>query len=276
MSGLSPRAVPPADAVGWLAVATGLVGHRPGLFVVAALLPPMGTVLLLALPIWRLTVPIPGPWIGLLATAICYGIPLGLGISVACAAARAADRDTEQPWRHLANRASTRPIVRTALYLFALLLQGYLALYIVQNLLAPVGLLAGDGARRFFDTAYFGVADTILATQLGMTGGLLLVTQVLFALFTVPLHLFREVPLYHAWRLSFRATWLNPWLPVALGVPALLVMLLSGSAALSAAAQVLALPLPAFLGAFFYVAWREIFADVDEAETLFSLRPTAH
>ena len=105
----------------------------------------------------------------------------------------------------------------------------------------------------------FGVADSILATELGMAGALLLVFQFLFASFVMPQHLFRERPLWIAWRQSFLAMQLNPWLGPVLGLVGLLLLVIFSVSALGPLAQVLALPLPAYLGALMYVAWREVF-----------------
>lgn len=268
MKGLYPRPVQPGEGVSWFKSALALITSRPLLFIPSALVPPLGSALLLALPIWNITLPFPGPWIGLLATGLCYGVPLGLGVALACASARAADRETDRPWSRLANRSSLRLVWHGGLFLFALLLQGYLTLFIIDSLLAPAEEMAGLSAPVAPDSGIFGVADTILATQLGMAGGMFLVTQILFSLFAVPLHMFREVPLYVGWQLSFRAIYLSPWIPLAFGLPALLLMILSTSESLAVVAQVLALPMPVLIGVLLYIAWREVFAGRDEAETL--------
>jgi hypothetical protein len=157
-------------------------------------------------------------------------------------------------------------LLRPTLFSFGLLLQGYLAVYLIHHLLSPDSLLAQmQGHDPRYDPT-FGLAPTLLGTQLGMCGGLLLVLQFLFAGFVVPLYLFRETPIYVAWRRSFFAMQLNPWLAPALGVPGFALVILASLESLSAPVQVLAVPLPALLGVLLFAAWRDIFQGGEEQE----------
>jgi len=214
---------------------------------------------LLALPVWGGQLPISGPWMALLATALCYGLPLGLGICLACAMARAVDQGRPIQLRRFAEPATLRLLFRSALFLFALLLQGFVTLYLLTELTRPVGSLSEIGPGQAPPGQSFGVHGTLLATQFGMCGGLLLVTQVVFAFFVTPLQLFRELPLAEAWTLSFRAVQLNPWIPPTLGLPGLMMILIAPSETYSVPLQILALPLPPLLGVLVYVAWKDVF-----------------
>ncbi len=265
--GYDPRRLEPQDGLAWFGAALAAVSRQPGHFILPALLPPVGSAALLWLPIWEVTLPIPGPWVALLSAGICYGIPLCLGVAFACAMARAVDREMELKLTRMLSPASVNLMGKAGMYMFALLIQGYLALYIVEDLATPSASVAGETSGRDSSGPLFGIANTILATQFGMAGGLLLITQVLFAFFTVPIFLFREVPLYDAWRLSFRAIQINPWIPLLLGLPGLVVMLASTADALSVPAQLLALPLPPLLGALLFVAWRDVFESDADART---------
>jgi hypothetical protein len=232
---------------------------RPLHFLAAGVLVTGGSAGLLALPVWGGQLPVSGPWMALLATAVCYGIPLGLGVALACAMARAADQGRALPLRRFIEPATRRLLFRVALLLFALLLQGFVALYLLNEATRPVGSIARIGTDQDLPGQVFGVQDTLLATQFGMCGGLLLVTQVVFAVFVTPLQLFRELPLAEAWRLSFRAVQLNPWIPPTLGLPGLMMILVAPTETYAVLVQVLALPLPPLLGALFYVAWKDVF-----------------
>lgn len=268
MRHFGPRAMTPRDGLDWLRQALYLLLSRPLLFVSAALLAPAGSALLLALPLWEVMLPTAGGWLPVIATVICYGLPLTLAVTLACAFARAAYRQTPRPLRQLWIPTALKVLLKAALFLFVLLLQGYLAVYMVHNLVSPAGIMANmEGTATLADPA-FGVASTILGTQLIMIGSLLLVLQFLFACFVAPLHLFRELQLYECWRRSFWAIQLNPWLVPALGLSGLLLILLSYVEVFSVPAQVLALPLPAYLGALLYVAWMEIFQGGIEEEAV--------
>lgn len=258
----------PRDGLDWLRQALYLLLGRPLLFIAAALLAPAGSVFLLALPLWD-ALPTPGGWLAVISTVICYGLPLTLAVNLACGFARAVYRQTPQPLRQLGIPTTVKVLLKSALFLFALLLQGYLAVYVVHNLVNPASIMATmDGDTAFSDPS-FGVAGTILGTQLMMIGSLLLVLQFLFASFVTPLHLFQELNFYECWRRSFLAIQLNPWLIPALGIPGLVIILLSYFDAFSILAQVLALPLPAYLGALLYVAWVEIFqGGIEEEEAV--------
>jgi len=255
----------PNDGRNWLRLALLLMLRRPLLFISAALVAPAGSVLLLAQPFWDM-LPYAGGWLPMLATVICYGLPLTLTVSLACGFARAVNRLTPAPLRQLLVPTVAKVLFKTAFFLFTLLLQGYIAVFLIQDLLDPAVMMADFSGETVPTYSLFGAADTILGTQLGMIGGLLLVMQLLFAAFAAPLHLFQEMPLYVCWRLSFLALQLNPWLWPALGLPGLVLILVASFESLSVLAQVLALPLPAYLGALLYVAWVELFQGGIETE----------
>lgn len=271
MRPLGPRPLTPRDGLEWLKQALALLLSRPWLFLLAALLAPAGSALLLALPVWELSLPAGGGWLPVVATVICYGLPLGCSVCVSAGLARALSRDKPPPLRHLLVPTALKVLGRTTLFLFALLLQGYLALYLVRDLVRPAALLADMGNPPPF--APFGVADTLLGTQLLMAGALVLVLQVLFACFVPPLHLFKELQFHAAWRQSFRAFQLNPWLGPVLGLAGLGLILLASVPALEVPAQVLALPLPAYLGALLFVAWNDIFQGDAEDEEVWDQAP---
>ena len=125
----------------------------------------------------------------------CYGLPLTLVVILSTALARAVKRSKVPARRQFFARSVLRVLGRTWMFLFLLLLQGYLVIYLVND-------LAGQGAlqpRGYADRASFAVSDSILATQLGLLGGLVLLMDILFIFFVVPLHLFRETPLAPGW-----------------------------------------------------------------------------
>ncbi len=254
-----PHRLDPRDAREWLRRALQLMAARPLHFLAAAVLVTGGSAGLLALPIWGGVLPVSGPWTALLATAVCYGLPLGLGVALACGMARAADDGRPMPLRRFAQADTLRLLFRAALFLFAMLLQGFVTLYLLDELTRPVGSLSEIGPGGSPSGDFFGVHDTLLGTQFSMCGGLLLVTQVVFAIFVTPLQLFRELTVSEAWGLSFRAMQLNPWLPPTLGLPGLMMILVSSADAFSVVVQVAALPLPPLLGALIYVAWKDVF-----------------
>jgi hypothetical protein len=268
MQRFGPRAMSPRDGLDWLRQAMQLLLNRPVLFVAAALLAPLGSALLLTLPVWNTALPLLSDGFAVVSTVLCYGLPLAFAISLACGFARAVNRQNPLPLRQLLIPTVFRVLLRSSLFLVALLLQAYLAGYLVRNLVSPESLMATAGGKAAVADPFFGVADTLLGTQLGMIGGLLLVLQLLFAGFVTPLHLFRELPLYTCWRLSFLAIQLNPWLLPALGLPGLVFILLCQFPIFSVLTQVLALPLPAYLGALLYVAWMDVFQGGVEEETL--------
>lgn len=254
MRSFGPRQVDPRWGWNWFTEALALISARPLVFLQSALLAPLLSVALLLLPVWDSA--IIGPWLGLTATAVCYGLPCSLAVVVSCALARAVDLERPIRLRILLQPASRRLILRLSLFISVLLFQGLVLLYLVLEYWHPTAV---DPVGRGELGPRFGVADTILATQFGMLGGMLLALQVVFALFLGPLYLFREMPLYAAWRLSSVALQRNPWLPFALGFPGVLVMLAAGHSAFAVPAQVLALPFPAVLGCYLYVAWRAVF-----------------
>jgi hypothetical protein len=270
-----PRALPPNDGLRWLGQAARLLLHHPLWFVAAALLAPAGTALLLTLPIWNY-LPL-GGWLAMIATVSCYGLPLGLSVSLACGFARAVNRQRPPPLRQLLHPAVLRLLLRVAVFTLVLLLQGYLALYLVHGQVDPAAIMASLNGHPAVAGAQLGVVGTLLGTQLNTLGSLLLVMQFLFAVFIIPLHLFRELPLMLCWRLSFLGLQRNPWLLPGLGLPGLALLLLAQVEWLSVLVQVLALPLPAWLGAWLYVAWVEVFQGGMAADANAALHdPTGH
>lgn len=267
MHSFGPRSLTPRDGLDWLAQAWQLLRRRPWLFVAVALFAPAGSAVMLVLPVWDWVLPPGSGWAMLVATVACYGLPLSLTVILACGLARAANRRNLPPARLLFNGTALRAILKTSLLLFLLLLQGYLLVYWVQDQLLPVDLAAaGDVAPA---PEAFGVASTLLGTQLSVLGSLLLVLQVLLAGFLVPLHLFREWPLAACWRRSVLAMQLNPWLFPVMGLAGLALLALPFVSWLAIPAQVLALPLPAYLGALLYVAWNDVFqGGAEEQECL--------
>ena len=125
----------------------------------------------------------------------CYGLPLSLTVTLACGLARAANRKRFPASRQLFNGTAIKALVRTSLFLFLLLLQGYLAAYLLRDQLLPADIAAVAEGLPPPPPINFGVASTVLATQLSVLGGILLVLQVLLAGFVIPLQLFRELPL---------------------------------------------------------------------------------
>lgn len=264
-----PRVIPPGAGFDWLYQALQLLAERPGLFLLPALVAPIGTSLLLSWP-WDTFLPVAASWLTVSITVFCYGFPLTFAISLACGFARLTQQRRAFSPRHLLLPTTLRVLLRSALFSFILLLQGYLILY----------LLLGS-INRFSETdawtanPSFGLADSVLGTQLGMIGGFLLVLQVSLACFVIPLYLFREMPLHQCWRLSFLAVQLNPWLLPALGLLGFPLALIAYSGFFSLVAQVLAFPLSAYLGALLYVAWLQVFqGGIDEVARVMD-RPTA-
>lgn len=266
MRGFGPRALSPRDGVDWLSQSWQIMRRRPGLFVAVALFAPAGSALLLALP-WDWILPSGGGgWALLIATVFCYGLPLSLTVTLACGLARAANRKRPPAPKQLFNWTALKTIGRTSLFLFVLLLQGYLAAYLVQDQLLPFEIgAAATGASSWHPPA-FGVAGTVLGTQLSILGGILLILQVLLAGFAVPLQLFRELPLSVCWRRSALAMQLNSWLFPLMGLVGLALLALPFFELFSIPAQVLALPLPAYWGVLLYVAWNDVFQGGAEEE----------
>lgn len=268
MQGFGPRALTPRDGRDWLMQAWQLMWRRPGLFIAIALFAPSGSALLLVLPVWEWWLPLMGGWVTLIATVFCYGLPLSLTVALACGVARAANRPRTSAFKQLFNRTALRALTRTSLFLFSLLLQGYLLIYWVQDQLMPIDLTAmGDNAPPLPMTT-FGVADTLLGTQLSVLGSVLLVLQALLAVFIIPLQLFREWPLATCWRRSVLAMQLNPWLFLMMGLSGLALLMLPFLDLFSVLSQVLALPLPVYLGILLYVAWNDVFQGGEEEEDI--------
>ena len=246
--------------------------RRPWLFVAVALFAPAGTALLLVLPIWGWWLSYLNPWIAVMVTVFCYGLPLSLTVTLACALARAANRKRPPTRGQLFNRTALKALSKTILFLFVLLLQGYLVVYWVRDQLLPVDMaMISNGVSQPLP-AIFGVADTILGTQLSVLGSMLLILQVLLTWFAIPLKLFRELPLSVCWRRSVLAMQLNPWLFPVLGLAGLLLVALPFFSLFSVLAQVLALPLPAYLGALLYVAWNDVFQGGAEEEEVMEIQ----
>lgn len=265
MRGFGPRALTPRDGWDWLVQAWQLMRRRPWLFVAVALFAPTGSALLLALPIWEWWLPLAGGWVALAATVFCYGLPLSLTVTLACGLARAANRKREPASSQLFNRTAIKALARTSLFLFLLVLQGYLLAYWVQDQLLPVDIAASGGFPPPL-SGTFGVASTILGTQLSVLGSVLLILQILLAAFAVPLQLFQELPLSVCWRRSALAMQLNPWLFPVLGLLGFALLALPFFHLFSILSQVLALPLPVYWGALLYVAWNDMFQDGAEEE----------
>ena len=270
MQGFGPRALTPRDGWDWLMQAWQLMWRRPGLFVTVALFAPAGTALLLVLPVWE-WLPPASSWAALLATVFCYGLPLSLTVTLACGLARAANRKKLPAARQLFNGTALKALARTTLFLFVLLLQGYLLAYWVQDQLLPADLATvAHGSPP--PPMNFGVAGTVLGTQLSVLGSVLLVLQVLLAWFAIPLQLFRELPLSVCWRRSALAMQLNPWLFPTVGLAGLALLALPFFELFSIPAQVLALPLPVYLGALLYVAWNDVFQGGAEEEEIVEIQ----
>ena len=272
MQGFGPRALTPRDGWNWLMQAWQLMWRRPGLFVAVALFAPAGTALLLALPAWESWLPPASGWIALFATLFCYGLPLSLTVTLACGLARAANRKKLPAARQLFNRTAIKALFKTSLFLFALLLQGYLLVYWVQDQLLPADFATVAQGSLPSPPVNFGVAGTVLGTQLSVLGSILLVLQVLLAWFVIPLHLFRELPLLVCWRRSVLAIQLNPWLLPTLGLTGLALLVLPFFDLFAIPAQVLALPSPVYLGALLYVAWNDVFQGGAEEEEIVEMQ----
>ncbi|MFO1372700.1 MAG: hypothetical protein U1F42_10010 [Candidatus Competibacteraceae bacterium] len=267
MHGFGPQALTPHDGMDWLLQAWQLMRRHPWLFITVALFAPAGSAVLLQLWAWLL--PNAGGWMALIAAVFCYGLPLSLTVTLACGLARAANRKQPPAPKQLFNWTAARALGKTSLFLFVLLLQGYLAVYLVQDQLLPTVLDAvATGGSPPPPPVVFGVAGTVLGTQLSVLGGVLLILQVLLAGFTVPLQLFRELPLSVCWRRSALAMQLNPWLFPVLGVIGLVLLVVPFFELFSIPAQVLALPLPAYLGVLLYVAWNDVFQGGAEEEEI--------
>ncbi len=270
MTPLGPRPLEPAAGLEWTRQALALMLARPGAFLLAALTAPAGSALLLSLPVWDLLLPGRPPWAGVLATALCYAPPLAVAVTLGCAVARAAGRERPPPLGQLLTPAALRVQARATLFLVAVLLQGLIAAWLLEDLISPAALMnslqAADGQGG--GSYHYTLADTVLGSQLVLCGGLLLLLYLLFAAFIVPLQLFQEVPLAPGWRLSFKAMQLNPWLGPSAGLPGIVLILLGSTETLSVLAQVVALPLPVLLGTLMYLAWRDIFQAGDSKETM--------
>ncbi|MDQ5910319.1 MAG: hypothetical protein QG599_2415 [Pseudomonadota bacterium] len=271
MDGFGPRALTPRDGRDWLMQAWQLMWRRPGLFIAVALFAPSGSALLLALPVWEWWLPPLGGWIALIATVFCYGLPLSATITLACGIARATNRQRTPAFKQLFNGTALKALARTSLFLFSLLLQGYLLIYWVQDQLLPVDFAAVDDPMPTPMTTAFGVANTLLGTQLSVLGSVLLVLQALLAVFIIPLQLFRELALAVCWQRSVLAMQLNPWLFPMLGLAGLVLLTLPFFEIFSIPAQILALPLPVYLGVLLYVAWNEVFQGGAEGDDLLEL-----
>lgn len=267
MRGFGPRVLGPRDGWDWLIQSWQLMWRRPWLFVAVALFAPAGSAALLALPVWEWWLPLTGGWTALIATVFCYGLPLSLTVTLACGLARAANRKRTPAARQLLNRTAIKALAKASLFLFVLLLQGYLVVYWAQAQMLP-GDLGGVAALSPPSATAFGVASTLMGTQLSVLGGMLLVLQVLLAMFVIPLRLFRELPLSVCWRRSVLAIQLNPWLFPVLGLTGLALLALPFFALFSMLAQVLALPLPVYWGVLLYVAWNDVFQGGAEEEEI--------
>ncbi|PIE83698.1 MAG: hypothetical protein CSA09_00165 [Candidatus Contendobacter odensis] len=266
MYSFGPRSLTPRDGLDWMIAAWRLMLRYPGLFIAVALFAPTGSAVLLALPVWEwLSLPT-GSWLALLATIICYGLPLSLTVTLACSVARAANRRQTPPVKQLVNWTALRVVTRTCLLLFLLVLQGYLLVYWVWDQMLSIDfVIMGDDTPPSLPSA-FGVASTLLGTQLSVLGATVLVLQVLLAGFIAPLQLFQELPLPVCWQRSALAMQLNSWLVPVLGLVGLALLVLPFFDWLGIPAQVLALPLPVYFGTLLYVAWNDVFQGGTEEE----------
>jgi hypothetical protein len=272
MQSFGPRALGPRDGRDWLTQSWQLMWRRPWLFVAVALFAPGGSAALLALPVWAWWLPLAGGWSTLLVTVLCYGLPLSLTVTLACALGRAANRKRAPAARQLFNWTAIKAIGKASLFLFVLLLQGYLVVYWVQAQMLPGDLDTVAGSAPSAPAAPFGVASTLMGTQLSVLGSVVLVLQVLLAMFVIPLQLFRELPLSVCWRRSVLAMQLNPWLFPVLGAIGLALLALPFFTVFSIPAQVLALPLPVYWGILLYVAWNDVFQGGEEEEEIEELQ----
>lgn len=262
-----PRSVNPREGIEWLRQALLLLLRRPGLFIASALLVPIGSTVLLNLFEFQ---PFAGGWLSIVADAICYGLPVSIVVPLACALARAVNRERVPSARQLLSATAARVLGRTALFIFVLLLQAYLTGYLLEDIIRPVTSASNlDAAGGTFS---FGPYDSVLGAQLGALGALLIVFQLLFCTFVIPLHLFSERPFYPCWRLSFLAMQLNPWLWPPLGLGGLLLLLLPVVPVLDTVAQILALPLPVYIGALLYIAWLNVFQGGEEEAAIVDSR----
>lgn len=271
MPGFGPRVLTPRDGWDWLIQGWQLIRRRPWLFVSVASFAPTGSALLLVLPVWEWWLPLVDGWVTLVATVFCYGLPLSLTITLACALARATNRKRQPTSRQLFNRTALKALARTGLFLFLLLLQGYLLAYWVQDQLLPADM-ATKGSASLPAVTPLGVAGTILGTQLSVVGSTILILQIVLAVFVVPLQLFWELPLLVCWRRSVLAMQLNPWLFLVLGLTGLILLALPFFSGFSVLAQVLALPLPVYLGVLLYVSWNDVFQGGAEEEEILDLQ----
>jgi hypothetical protein len=99
----------------------------------------------------------------------------------------------------------------------------------------------------------------ILETQLSILGSMLLILPVLLAVFMIPLQLFQELPLSTSWQRSALAMHLNPWLSPVLFLTGFSLFILPFLKIFHICSQLLALPLPVYLGVLLYVAWNDVF-----------------
>lgn len=258
MKHLGPRALTPQDGFDWLKQAWNLIMAQPGLFIAAALLAPVGSAALLALPAWN-SLPMGEGWLPVAKSVFCYGLPLTIVVTLSTALARSVNRHVVPQRGQLFARGVLKVLAKASLFLLALLVQGYIAAYLVSDVMGPMALLTTTEEQPRVAGFSFGVTNSILATQLGMLGGLMLVMTLLFVFFVLPLYLFCETPIYPCWRLSSLAMQLNPWLWPALSLIGVTLVLFSSFDIFAVPAQLLALPLPPYLGAVLYIAWLEVF-----------------
>lgn len=276
MRSFGPRALTPRDGWNWLSQAWQLMWRHPLLFIAIAIIAPAGSATLLALPLWHWWLPPLSGWSALVATVFCYGLPLSITITLACVAARAVNRLPNPTWKQLLKpllqRTALKALSRACLFLLSLLLQGYLLVYWMQDQLLPIDAAVIGTAIPAESLNRFGVTETLLGTQLSVLGSVLLGLQMLFALFILPLQLFRELPLSTCWRRSLLALQLNPWLFPSLGLSGLTLLVVPFFTIFAIPAQVLALPLPVYFGILLYVAWNEVFQGGTEEDEVLSIQ----
>ncbi len=261
MQTFGPRALTQRDGWNWLIQAWRIMWQRPSLFLVGSLLTPTISALLLFLPIWELWLPLSGGLAKLLSTVFCYGLPLSLTLTLACGLARATNCKRGKLSNQLLNRTATKALLRTSLFLFLLILQGYLLVYCIQDIL-NVNISASSSSGLALPKSLWNnlsVNVTILETQLSILGSILLICSILLAMFVIPLKLFQELPLSTCWQRSALAMHLNPWLSPMLFLTGFSLFILPFLKIFSICSQLLSLPLPVYLGVLLYVAWNDVF-----------------
>src|ERR671918_271021 len=155
-----PRSINPREGLNWLQQALVLLLRRPGLFIATALFAPIGSTVLLNL--FELGSPSSG-WFSVVTAATCYGLPLSIVVPLACALARVVNRELVPTTRQLLSASAVRVLGRTALFVFALLLQAYFTGYLLQDIIRPVTFASSLGTAG--GSTSFGMFDSVLGAQ---------------------------------------------------------------------------------------------------------------